>query len=156
KKSPFDLVISDIVMPEMHGIELLKRIKQSDDGIPVLMITGQSTIQDAVEAIKLGAEDYIAKPFDNALLLSVIRRLFKSKVFKRQAELLKQEMLRKNIPEIIGQSKKIQKMLSEIESIAPSDAAVLITGESGTGKELVARAIHALSARKKEPFVAVN
>jgi len=156
QRSPFDLVISDILMPEMHGIELLKRIKQSDDGIPVLMITGQSTIQDAVEAIKLGAEDYIAKPFDNAVLLSAVRRLYKSKIFKRQAELLKQEMLRKTIPEIIGQSKKIQRVLAEIESIAPSDGAVLITGESGTGKELVARGIHALSKRKKEPFIAIN
>jgi len=154
--SSFDLLITDMLMPEIQGIELLRKTKEWNEEIPVLMITGHSAIDDAVEAIKLGAEDYLAKPFDNVELLRIVNRLYENQLFKLRAELLKQEMLRKNLPEVIGQSKQIRKVLSEIESVAPSDASVLITGESGTGKELVARAIHALSPRKSEPFVPIN
>lgn len=156
QSSPFDLVISDIVMPEMDGIALLKSIRQYDDDLPVLMITGNSTVENAVEAIKIGAEDYIAKPFDNAELLAILKRLYENKLLKQRSQLWKQETLRKNCPEIVGQSRQIRKVLSEIESVAGADASVLILGESGTGKELVARSIHALSNRKKEPFVAIN
>ena len=156
RSSPFDLVITDMVMPEVGGIDLLKSIKEVKEEVPVLLITGHSTIEDAVEAIKLGAEDYIAKPFDNVELLKAVKRLYENKLFRERSELWKQEMLRKNVPEIIGQSRQIRKVLSEVESVAQSDAAVLITGESGTGKELVARAVHSLSNRKKDPFVAIN
>lgn len=156
RSASFDLVLTDMVMPEVGGIELLKKIKELKEEVPVLLITGHSTIEDAVEAIKLGAEDYIAKPFDNVELLKAVKRLYENKLFKERSELWKQEMLRKNVPEIIGQSRQIRKVLSEVESVAQSDAAVLITGESGTGKELVARAVHSLSNRKKDPFVAIN
>lgn len=156
RNSPFHLVITDIVMPEMDGIALLKSLKQFDDELPVLMITGNSTVENAVEAIKIGAEDYISKPFDNAELLVIVKRLYENKLFKQRAQLWKQETLRKNVPAIVGESSQIRKVLSEIESVAGSDASVLILGESGTGKELVARSIHALSKRNKEPFVAIN
>ena len=156
QNSTFDLLITDMIMPEMGGIELLKRIKQWKEDIPVLVITGHTTIDDAVEAIKLGAEDYIAKPFDNVELLTVVRRLSENKLFRKRSEQWKQEMLRKSIPEIIGNSREIRKVLNEVESVAPSDASVLVLGESGTGKELIARAVHNLSKRSKEPFVAIN
>jgi len=155
-QTPFDLVITDMFMPEMKGTDLLKKVKEWNDAIPVLMLTGHTKIEDAVDAIKLGAEDYLAKPFDKVELFAIVNRLFDNWMLKHRAEILKQEMLRKSVPSVIGESRAIRKMLTEVESVAPSNAPVLIQGESGTGKELVARAIHALSPRKSEPFIAIN
>jgi DNA-binding NtrC family response regulator len=155
-QSSIDLIITDMFMPEMKGIELLKKVKESHEEIPVLMITGHTKIEDAVEAIKLGAEDYLAKPFDKVELFTIVKRLHENRIFKNKSEILKQEVLRKTIPSVVGESREIRRVLKEVQSVAPSDASVLIQGESGTGKELVAKAIHTLSNRKQEPFIAIN
>jgi DNA-binding NtrC family response regulator len=152
----FDLIISDIMMPEMDGIELLKKLRKVNEEVLVILITGYATIESAVQAIKIGAEDYFTKPFKNEEIIKVVDRLYKNHQLKRRNEILKQEILRSDIPEIIGNTPKISKILSDIKMVADSDIPVFVTGESGTGKELVARAIHSLSSRKSEPFVPIN
>lgn len=152
----YDVVLTDIVMPEMDGVELLKEIRKRGLECSVIMISGYSTVEGAVDAIKLGAEDYFTKPFNNSEVLNVIEKVYKSRNYAERNKMLKQEVLRKSLPEIIGESKAIRKVFSEIEAVADSDVSVLITGESGTGKELVAGAIHSLSKRREEPFVPIN
>jgi len=156
KKENHDLVVSDIMMPEIDGIELLKRLKKISQDVIVILITGYASIDSAVQAIKIGAEDYFTKPFKNVEILKVVDRIYKNQSLSRQNELLKQEILRQDIPEIVGQSTKIKKIISDIKMVADSDIPVFISGESGTGKELVARAVHDLSERKNEPFVPIN
>lgn len=156
KKENHDLVVSDIMMPEIDGIELLKRLKKISQDVIVILITGYASIDSAVQAIKIGAEDYFTKPFKNVEILKVVDRIYKNQSLSRQNELLKQEILRQDIPEIVGQSTKIKKIISDIKMVADSDIPVFISGESGTGKELVARAVHDLSDRKNEPFVPIN
>ncbi len=156
KNENHDLVVSDIMMPEIDGIELLKRLRKISQDVAVILITGYASIDSAVKAIKIGAEDYFTKPFKNVEILKVVNRIYSNLGLRRQNELLKQEILRQDIPEIVGQSTKIKKIISDIKMVAESDIPVFISGESGTGKELVARAIHDLSDRKNEPFVPIN
>ena len=109
KNNNHDLVVSDIMMPEIDGIELLKRLKKINQDATVILITGYASIDSAVQAIKIGAEDYFTKPFKNVEILKVVDRIYKNQSLRRQNELLKQEILRQDIPEIVGQSKKIKK-----------------------------------------------
>ena len=151
QKSPVDLVVSDIRMPGISGLELLARIKDHDEDVPVIMITAFASPNDAVQAMKSGAYDYISKPFNVDEIKSVIHSATKrndSSVKSQQAEQL--------FPHIIGKSKEMLKIFDMITRIAPTPANVLIYGESGTGKELVAQAIHQRSNAHGHPFVPIT
>jgi two-component system, NtrC family, response regulator PilR len=155
--SLFDLVISDVQMPGLNGIELLARIKQVSPETAVLMVTAFSTAEQAVEAMKLGAYDYISKPFKNEEIKVLISKALEKQGLKRENTILRQEIAQGDgFCGIIGKSAKIRELFDMIQKVAPSQSSVLILGESGTGKELAARAIHACSPRKSKPFVAVN
>ncbi len=153
-----DVVISDIKLPgEMNGIDLLGRIKKSHPEIPVILITAYASVGDAVRALKMGAEDYILKPFDLETLEIVVRKALEASSLRREVEELRREL------EAVYQEKKLvakspvmEKVMDLVRKIAPSDVNVLITGESGTGKTLLARIIHELSPRRRRRFVSVN
>lgn len=153
-----DLCIFDINMPEINGIELLKKTKERYPQTEVIIISGVATIENAVEAIKSGAYDLIQKPFVNIeLVISSIQRALERRGLIKEINRLKEESESAySFCGIIGRSKEMQKVFSIIETVSLSDTNVLITGESGTGKELVARAIHEKSKRKTGPFVAIN
>lgn len=153
KERPFDLVLCDIKMPRMDGLEALIAIQELSDA-PVVMISGHGNIQTAVEAIKKGAFDYIAKPLDlNRLLVTVRNALDKSRLME-ETRVLKRKV--EAGYEIVGSSEAILEVRRMIARVAPTHARVLITGESGTGKELVARQLHSLSTRSQAPFIEVN
>lgn len=156
KNQKFDLVLCDIKMPKMDGIEVLEKLQEMHHDLPVVMISGHGTIETAVEAIKMGAFDFIAKPLDlNRLLVTVRNALDKSELVQETKTLRKKVHLSK-LNDIVGESKAIQEVKSLITKVAPTDARVLITGGNGTGKELVARNLHQNSDRKNAPFVEVN
>ncbi|GBE15325.1 MAG TPA: sigma-54-dependent Fis family transcriptional regulator [Proteobacteria bacterium] len=151
------LVIADIDMPGMDGIELLKRIRSMDRVLPVIMITAYATVESAVEAMKLGAFDYITKPFQMDELKIVVAKVFEHERLVSERNMLLDEIHgRYDLKGIIGVSEKMREVMDLALSVAPSMASVLIEGESGTGKELVAMAIHRNSGRKDRPFVVVN
>jgi len=153
----YDLVISDVKMPGLDGIALLGRIKERSPDTAVLMMTAFSTAEQAVEAMKLGAYDYLAKPFKVEEVKVLVRNALEKRDLKRENQRLRREVQERfSFSGLIGKSKKMRELYSLIERVAPSIANVLILGESGTGKELVARAIHYNSPRKDKPFVAVN
>lgn len=155
--SLFDLVISDVQMPGLGGIELLGRIKTMTPETAVLMISAFCAAEQAVEAMKLGAYDYIAKPFKIEEIKLLVRNALEKQGLRRENTLLKQNVLqRDNFCGIIGSSPKMKEIFGLIQKVAPSNSSVLILGESGTGKELVALAIHSTSQRRNNPFVAVN
>jgi DNA-binding NtrC family response regulator len=156
RENSIDLIISDILMPEMDGLTLLKKVKETDSDAAVILITGYSSIQGAIEAIKFGAEDYFTKPFNVIEIKKTVERIYNSKNLIRKNEMFKQEILRKEFPGIIGRSDAIHNVLEHIKNVADSNVSVLITGESGVGKELVAQAIHKSSLRNKEPFIPIN
>jgi len=157
ERKTYDLVISDVKMPGLDGITLLGRIKEMTPDTAVLLMTAFSTAEQAVEAMKLGAYDYIAKPFKVEEVKILARNALEKRDLKRENLRLRQEVQeRYSFSGLIGKSKKMREVYSLIEKVAPSTANVLILGESGTGKELVARAIHYNSQRKGKPFVAVN
>ena len=150
----YDVVLLDIKMPKMDGMEVLEKLLASGDDVPVIMVSGHGTVETAVEAVKKGAFDYIAKPLDlNRLLISVRNALDKTKLVT-ETKVLKRKVTKTR--EILGESPAIQKIKDTIDRVAPTDARVLITGQNGTGKELVARWIHEKSARAKGPLVEVN
>jgi len=151
-----DLVLMDLRMPQKDGMEALKEIKSIDPKIPVIMITAHGTMESAVEAMKMGALDYISKPFDIEELKIQIRKALDIRDMKEQIELLTEELKNKTGKEIIGSSIKMKKVFDLVDRVAKSNAAVLITGESGTGKELIANAIHYNSERKDKPYIKVN
>jgi two-component system response regulator PilR (NtrC family) len=155
--SPFDLVISDIQMPGLNGIELLERIKKLAPEVPVLMITAFATAEQAVAAIKLGAFHYFTKPFNNDEIRALVHNALEKRALQQENILLRQDVLaRDGFCGIIGKSLRMRELYSMIQKVAGSLSSVLILGESGTGKELAARAIHSCSARSSKPFVAVN
>jgi len=155
--SVFDLVITDIQMPGINGIELLARIKKLAPEIPVLMITAFATAEQAVDAIKLGAFHYFTKPFNNDEIRALVRNALEKRDLKQENTLLKQDAhAREGFCGIIGKSSRMRELFVMIQKVAGSLSSVLIRGESGTGKELAARAIHTSSARRGKPFVAVN
>lgn len=153
----FDLIISDVQMPALNGIELLARVKAMSPDTAVLMMTAFSAAEQAVEAMKLGAYDYIAKPFKVEEIKVLIRNALEKTTLKRENFVLKQTVLqRDNFCGIIGSSPRMKEIFALTQKVAPSSSSVMIQGESGTGKELVARAIHDSSPRSAKPFVAVN
>jgi DNA-binding NtrC family response regulator len=152
-----DLVICDLMMPRMGGMELLRTLKEKDPEVPVIIMTGFGTIESAIEAIKAGAFDFITKPFKLDRLLIIIQNaLEKRRLFHENRYLRQQLENRYSFANIIGKSPKMQEVFRLIEQVAASDSTIVIQGKSGTGKELVARAIHYNSPRKGRPFVSVN
>ncbi|MEI6209453.1 MAG: sigma-54 dependent transcriptional regulator [Desulfuromonadales bacterium] len=155
--SLFDLVLSDVNMPGLSGIDLLTRIKKLSPETGVLMITAFSAAEQAVEAMKLGAYDYIAKPFKIEEIKQLVINALEKQGLKRENTLLKKDVHeRDSFCGIIGKSQKMRELFDLIQKVAGSQSSVLVLGESGTGKELAARAVHSCSPRKSKPFVAVN
>jgi len=154
KSNKFDLIILDIKMKGMDGIEVLEKVKEIQPGLPVIMISGHGTIKIAVEATKIGAFDFIEKPPDlNRLLISVRNALSRNELIEENRR-IRSEL--NNVTEMIGDSAAISRIKKTIGKVAPSTSRVLITGENGTGKELVARWIHEKSPRASKPFIDVN
>jgi len=151
------VVISDLRMPRMTGMELLRQVHEVHSGLNFIMLTGQGTIEEAVEATKLGAFNFLEKPVDTKRLQVELRNCLERHESERQLEAAHRRLRDLGfLGNIVGRSKKMQEVTSLVSMVAPSSASVLITGESGTGKELVARTIHELSPRRAQPFVAVN
>jgi len=157
KGRSFALVLLDIRMPEMDGLTVLKKIKEMDNSLPVIMVTASQDVKSAVEAMKAGAEDFISKPFEVEELLAVIEKVVEKSKLRKENQYLK-EVLKdaESYGDLIGQTPQIKKIMSLISQVAITDSTILITGESGTGKEIAAKAIHKLSKRKNGPFVALN
>ncbi|MCC6807495.1 MAG: sigma-54-dependent Fis family transcriptional regulator [Deltaproteobacteria bacterium] len=149
----FDLVVTDISMPKVDGLTLFRKLREASPSTDVILMTAYGKVTDAVEALKQGAEDYLTKPFSTEEMLVRVQRIDDRRALKRELQAAKSELTGGGI---IGQSPVMVRLLDRIDTIAASDASVLILGESGTGKELVARRLHDQSARKAKPFVAVN
>ncbi|MBI5593582.1 MAG: sigma 54-interacting transcriptional regulator [Deltaproteobacteria bacterium] len=157
KEKLFDLILMDVRMAEMSGIEALKKIKNYNPAIPILIMTAYSSIESAVEALKEGAYDYLTKPLDYEILKLTLERALEHLGLKNEIKSLK-EMINADfvLKNIIGKSRQMKDLIDMLAMIAPSEATVLIAGESGTGKELIARSIHYNSNRKEHPIVTVN
>jgi two-component system, NtrC family, response regulator HydG len=155
QKTPVDLVITDYKMPRISGIDLVRHVRENFSHTEVIMITGYPTIDGAVNAVKIGAEAYLAKPFTGQELSSIVRATL-DKLALRKMGRQAQETISLAPHGIVGESEAMRKVLAQVAKVAPSSATVLITGESGTGKELIARAIHYNSPRASAPFVPVN
>jgi DNA-binding NtrC family response regulator len=150
-------VLTDLRLPGADGIAVLRAVKESDPDCPVIVMTAFGTIENAVEAMKLGAFDFVQKPVDVDYLLLLLRRCREHRELLSENLLLKEEFQRRyGLPAIVGESKPIVDVGAAIQRVAPTDSTVLLQGESGTGKELFARAIHQLSPRRARPFVAIN
>ncbi len=153
----WDLVISDIKMPGIDGLEVLQRIKTAEPDIPVIMITAFATVEMSIQALRKGAYDMLTKPFEPDELLFRVRNALNHNQLLNENQQLREELASKfNFDTIIGASIALQKLLDKVEKVAVRDTSVLITGESGTGKELIAQAIHYNSPRKDQPFIAIN
>jgi len=156
-RGEFDLVISDISMPGQSGLEVLRQAKAAGPDTPVIMITAYASTESAVEALKLGAYDYIIKPFDVDELKIIVRNALEKRRLEAENRILKRELKEKfRSDEMVGESPRMREVIELVGKIAPTNSTVLISGESGTGKELVARAIHTSSPRKDHPFVSIN
>ena len=156
-KEAYEVVISDLKMKEMNGLELIDEINKKETVPTVIIMTAFATIESAIEALKKGAFDYIIKPFKvDEIKLAVARALEQRKIRTENVYLKKQLKKKEGFGEIIGKSEILMEVLSQVRKIADSDSTVLLTGESGTGKELVARAIHQQSYRSEKPFITVN
>ncbi|MFL2618878.1 MAG: sigma-54-dependent Fis family transcriptional regulator [Flavobacteriales bacterium] len=153
-KENFDLVLCDIKMPKIDGIELLQRTRKKNSSLPFIMLTGHGNIETAVESMKLGAYDFISKPPDLNRLITSVRNALEKKELVTENKILRKKIAKKY--QIIGESKSIKTVYELIDKVAQSEARVLITGESGTGKELVAHQIHERSLRQESSFVEVN
>jgi DNA-binding NtrC family response regulator len=151
------IVITDFKMPRMNGMELLERIADTSEPVAVVLLTAQGSIETAVDAMKSGAYDFLAKPVDPVRLRAILANASRQRGTERELEVTRKRLRDSGmLGTLVGSSKKMQEIYALIEMVAPSSASVLITGESGTGKELVARTIHELSPRKGKPFVAIN
>src|SRR5580658_1271256 len=155
--STYDLVLVDLMMPDKSGMEVLEEIRLRDRETPLFMITAYGSIEVAVEALKRGANDYFAKPWDNEkLLIEIERMISKVRLERENTELKRALRQRYSFPNIVGKSERMLKILDLVAQVAASRATILITGETGTGKELIANAIHAQSVRAGQPFVPVH
>lgn len=153
----YDLVITDLEMAQMNGLQLMEVISRFTVAIPVIVVTAYGSLDTAIKALRYGAYDYILKPVEFEELIIKIKRLFETRTLMKEVELLRREIQRQyDFSSIIGQSPAMQKTFEIIKTVAGTDSTVLITGNSGTGKELAARAIHYNSKRKNKPFIAVN
>lgn len=156
-KDDFDFILTDIRLPQMSGMEILKYVKEKKPDIPVAMITAYGTIKQAVEALKKGAVDYIVKPFDVEELKIIVSQGLEKRRLKAENILLKKRLEEQfGLGKMVGTSKLIKEIYALIKKIAGTDSTVLISGESGTGKEMAAREIHSFSLRKDGPFVSIN
>ena len=156
-KEEADLVITDLKMPEISGEEVLRQIISKTPGVPVIVLTGHGTVETAVEAMRMGAYDFLTKPLNlERLFLLVKRALQNRELILQHRELLHEMETKQSFENIIGKSVLMEKVFQDIKKVAPAKASVLITGETGVGKELIARAIHNLSGRKEKPFVQVH
>src|SRR3712207_2529291 len=157
KQEPADLIVSDVKMPDMNGIELLRRVREFLPDVSVVMMTAFATVETAREAFKLGADDFIQKPFDvEELKLIVEKALERLRLLRENNAFKRAQRDRGRLDQIIGHSGRMQAVYQMIETVAQVQSTVLITGESGTGKEMVARAIHNLSPRADKPFMPIN
>jgi DNA-binding NtrC family response regulator len=157
KENPFDIVITDLKMPMIDGMDVLKHFRKEYPDTIVIMITGFSTVETAIEAMKLGAFDYIPKPFTPDEVSVVVKKAIEKRVLQLENIYLRQELSEKYaFHNIVGKSKKMQEIYRIISKVAPTDSTVLIYGQSGTGKELIARAIHFNSPRREKQFVPVD
>ncbi|MFL5562926.1 MAG: sigma-54-dependent transcriptional regulator [Gemmatimonadaceae bacterium] len=153
----YDVALLDIVMPEMDGLEVLRQVRDEPTPPEVIIITGNGTIETAISAMKLGAYDYMSKPYRMAEIDVLVRRAWEKRQLSKENEFLHSRLQRVDaVPEIITQHAAMQAVLQLVERLARSDAAVLVTGESGTGKELIAKAVHRLSPRADAPLVDIN
>ena len=153
----YDVALLDIVMPEMDGLEVLRQVREESDPPEIIIITGNGTIETAITAIKLGAYDYLSKPYRMAEIDVLVRRAWEKRQLARENAVLHNRLSRvDSVPEILTQYAPMQAVLALVEKVARSDSSVLIAGESGTGKELVARALHRLSSRGKGPLIDIN
>lgn len=157
KSASFDLLLSDIRMPKIDGIELLEQSKNIQPDLKTILITAHASVPQAVEAVKLGAYNYITKPFDDEELYLAIDKAFEVKTLETENKQLKGKLKEHDkLKNFVGTSKLFKEMMSVIDKIASTDATILLTGESGTGKEIVARTIHLKSLRSLKQFIAVN
>ena len=153
----YDVALLDIVMPEMDGLEVLRQVRDEPTPPEVIIITGNGTIETAISAMKLGAYDYMSKPYRMAEIDVLVRRAWEKRQLSKENEFLHSRLQRVDaVPEIITQHAAMQGVLQLVERLARSDAAVLVTGESGTGKELIAKGVHRLSPRADSPLVDIN
>jgi two-component system response regulator AtoC len=156
-RDEFDVALVDVRLPDASGLEVLKWVKVADLDTEVIVLTGHAEVETAVEAMRLGAYDFVAKPWRNAELLEILAKAAEKKALRRENQALKEVMTRRDgLPRIVGDSPEMQEVLAVIDRVAASERPVLVEGESGTGKELVARTIHLKSRRAGKPFVSVN
>jgi len=154
-----ELILTDVRMPSVNGIDVLTAAKRRDADVPVVLMTAQAELKTAIEGINLGAFHYLQKPFDNDELVSICRRALEHRRLKTENRVLKQEIQRRERTQVvkpIGVSKPFRDVMRMVETVAPTDSTVLIQGESGTGKEVIARHIHALSTRAQASFFSIN
>ena len=157
KEDRFDILLVDLMMPGMGGLDVIREISALHITTPVIMVTAYASVQTAVDAMKLGAFDYVTKPFIPDELLIVINRTIDISRMQRENVLLRKQLKRKyDFEGLIGDSIQMQKVYEIIEKVADTDSTILITGRSGTGKELVAKTIHFNSSRSEKPFVPLN
>jgi len=156
----FDVLLCDINMPRLDGISLLRRLREKSQNPPeVILLTGQGTVETAIESMKLGAYDYLTKPYRIAELAALVTQAAEKQQLKIDNQRLRAQLERttnKDLPEIVAESPQMKEVLRLVQRVAPSDTSVLITGESGTGKELIAQAIHRLSRRTNKTFIDLN
>ncbi|MDA0207021.1 MAG: sigma-54 dependent transcriptional regulator [Acidobacteria bacterium] len=156
-RKAYDLILLDLMLPDRSGLEVLEEVRQYDSETPIVMLTAYGTVETAVKAIRLGADDFFTKPWNNAKLVLGIEQTIARRRLESENRRLRSELQeRYSFDNIVGKSEPMQRVFSLVEQVAPSRSTVLVTGESGTGKELIAKAIHARSPRSGKPFVPVN
>jgi DNA-binding NtrC family response regulator len=157
ERRAFDVVLLDVVLPDRSGLDILRWAREHDIDTEFIVMTGHADIETAVEAMRLGAYDFIAKPWKNAELLEIVGKAAEKKALRRENSALKEVITRRDgLPQIVGESPEVREVISMIGRVALHDSPVLIQGESGTGKELVARTVHLRSRRAARPFVSLN
>jgi DNA-binding NtrC family response regulator len=156
-RTPHRVVLTDLRMPHGSGLDVLRAARAADNNIPVIVMTAFGSIDEAVQAMKDGAHDFLQKPVDSNYLLLLVERAIEQENLRTENILLREEWSRRyGFPRIIGESEGLKRAVGETQRVAQTDANVLLLGESGTGKELFARAVHHLSHRRDKPFVAIN